>query len=387
MALPYQTVVLDPTTHVAKQRTTFILPPSDCLSNLRLGGLGVFIGADGLINTSSGMGACIDTMTLRINGTTVQELRNASKWIAFANAVGTADAGASVLETTSISQQRFIPYTKDKDAAAAAIDQSTAVCSFANVAGVDATRLQESYIQLAPLMPFLKAVGVLQCSQYKVEIEILYQANLQNLLPFSAAPGGCTLTAPYLILDQLRMNLDTAPPSIEYTNVLTDTVVIPAVADGAAQAVTLQSAGFVGRLVQDIIFCKTRAAYAVADGFSGVFDGSFAQSNELMRVWVDGQQMTAIATNAALLQSYAPSHRAPLILTRPLMEQYTYQADANTAQQLGARSYPTVLVQRVIELNLQIDYSRTGYEAGADYPPGIGAINLVMFARCTSTFA
>lgn len=70
-----RTIVADPNTHVAKQRTTFLLPNKDCLSNLRLGGLGAFIGADGAINSSSGVAGAIDSITLRINGAVVQELQ------------------------------------------------------------------------------------------------------------------------------------------------------------------------------------------------------------------------------------------------------------------------------------------------------------------------
>lgn len=381
-----KTTILDPTTHVAKQRTTFMLKGFDCLGNLRLGGLGAYIGTDGSLNSASGMAACIDSITLRLNGTTVQEVRNASVWAAFVSAAGTADSGDSVMEPTTLSNQRFVPYTRDNDGTAA-IPMQTIVCSYRNVAGIDLAGVQESYMDLQPLVPFLQSVGVLQCSIYSVELEILYKSDLQNLLPFQALPNTVNLTAPYLIVEQfvtVASDVDTEPKPFDYIQVLTDSVQVPATTDGTVQSVSLQSRGFVGRAVQDIIFCKTAGVYQLTDLYSGVYDASYAQSLESLRLWVDGQQMTGIIANPALLQSYAPEHRACLVHTRPIMEAYELQADVNTQFTLSARSYFCVPVDRAIEQNVQIDYQRTGYATNFAY--GVAPINMVMFARVLSSF-
>lgn len=379
------TNVLDPSTHVPLQRTTFVLPSADVLSSLRLGGLAAYIGAAGQLNSSSGIGGCIDSITLRVQGATVQELRNASAYIAMINALGTADDGCSTAEALNMSNQRFVPYTLDKTLPGpAAAPQTTVVCSYANVAGANLAGAQETLIDLRKLIPFLQSTPVLQCSQYRVELEILYQSSLANLFVASAAPAGGSLTTPYLIVDQLRQNLDVKPMSFPYVQVVSDMVVVPAVAAGAAQSVSLQSRGFVGRTVQGITFCKTTPA--VTADFTGGLDASYAQSLETMRVWIDGQQMTSINSNPALMQSYTAPHRAPLVCVRPLMEQWESQVDLNTSGLLGSRSYMAVIVNRPIEQNLQIDYSRTGYNPGAQYAVGEAAINMVMFARCLSTF-
>ncbi len=382
-----KTTILDPTTHVAKQRTTFMLKGFDCLGNLRLGGLGAYIGTDGALNSASGMAACIDSITLRLNGSTVQEIRNASVWAAFVSAAGTADSGDSVMEPTTLSNQRFVPYTRDRDGNNAPIPMQTIVCSYQNVAGVNLAGVQESYLDLQPLVPFLQSVSVLQCSIYSVELEILYKSDLQNLLPFQALPNAVNLTAPYLMVEQfvtVASDVATDPQPFDYIQVLTDSVQVPATTDGTVQSISLQSRGFVGRAVQDIIFCKTTGVYQLADEFTGVYDASYAQSLESLRLWVDGQQMTSIIANPALLQSYAPEHRACLVHTRPVMQSFALQADLNTQYTLSARSYLCVPVGRAIEQNVQIDYQRTGFDT--DYPYGIAPINMVMFARVVSSF-
>ena len=380
----FRTQILDPTTHAPKLRTTFMLPPMDCVANLRLGGLAAILAGNQIINTASGIGGCVDTITLRINGATVTELRNASRWIAYVNHVGQAEVGASVLENTQISNERFIPFTRDKAAGGAAVAQSTVVCSYSNLAGVDAAGAQESYLQLAAYMPFLASIGVLQCSKYQVELEILYQSSFQNLLPLEGAPANVVLTQPYLILDQLTTNLPMEPKSFEYTNILNDVLVVPAVGNGVTQDVSLQSRGFVGRLVQDIIFVKSTTAYNIADNNTGALDSSCAQSQEQMRVWVDSIPMTTIASNPQLLQSYAPPHRAPLITQRVTMSQYLSQADTNTLRLLGTRSYGLVPINRSINETLQIDYHRVGFNT--NYVMGTRQINLTMFGRVTSQF-
>lgn len=381
------TLVLDPTTHVTKQRTTFVLPSQDTLSTLRLGGLAAYIGADGLLNTSSGIGACIDSITLRVQGATVQELRNASAYIAMVNTLGSADDGCSTAEALNMSNQRFVPYTLDQTVPGpAVVAQTSVVCSYANVAGIDLAGAQETLIDLRKLMPFLQSVPVLQCSQYRVELEILYQSNLANLFVASAAPAGGFLTPPYLIVDQLKANLDLKPTSFPYVQVLTDMVVVPNVVAGAAQSVSLQSRGFVGRTVQGITFCKTPSTISTTNGLTGGYDASYAQSLETVRLWVDGQQMTSINSNPALMQSYTTPHRAPLVCQRPLMERWASQVDSNTSGLLGSRSYLAAIVNRRIEQSLQIDYSRTGYNPGGEYAVGEYQINLIMFARCLSSF-
>jgi hypothetical protein len=138
-------------------------------------------------------------------------------------------------------------------------------------------------------------------------------------------------------------------------------------------------------MVQDIVFCKTPTAFTAAQEYTGGYDASYAQTLERMRLWVDGQPMTSFATNSALLQSYCPPMRAGIIHQHPLMESFALMADLNTQYTLGARSYPCITIGRPVLQNLQIDYQRTGYDV--TYPYGIDAINMVMFARCVTTFS
>lgn len=385
----YHTTILDPTTYVAGQRVTWVLPPIDTVSNIRLGGLAAIIGGNIVVNTASGMLGAIDRLVLRVNGQTVQQINTFSTWAAYILAVGTADAGDSVLDQTTMSTQRFVPFYQNEIAAGptATDPMRTIVCSNqATLATVNAT---DTHYQLASFVPFLATAGILQCSQYTVELELLFKSSFQNLLPQAANFAGLTFNQPYLVIDQLFDNIKIPPPAFDFIQIASDSVVIPTVTAGTAQAVALQSRGFVGRMVQDIVFCKTPGAYAITDEYSAAYDGSYAQYLEKMRLWVDGQAMTSFATNSALLESYCPPHRAAVVHQRPLMELYDFMADTNTGQTLGARSYPCITINRPIIENLQIDYERTGYggTGTGQYLYGTRPINLIMFARCVAKFS
>jgi len=399
MQVATRTVVIDPSTHVPRQRTTFALPANDYLGTFRLGGLGAY-GAVSALNSSSGLAGCIDSITLNIAGATVNELRNASVYMAWLAAQGSADAGDSVGEKTSLSNQRFVPYTAQPVGPVAA--ESTVVCSRQLTGSLNLAGVVESYFQLWKALPFLEAIGVLQASKMQVTIEILYQQSLQNLLPLSdnVAQAATVITAPYLICEQLLQPLTTMPPRVPFMQLVNDMVTIPAFStaadpNGTAQQTSVQSRGFIGRQVQDVLVCKCQPTWTAAEQYTGGADASYAQDQETIRLWADGQQMTSINTNSALLGSYCEPHRAPLILQRPIMyAQLGQMGDDNTNAQLGARSYELVPINKKVEQNIQIDYSRTAYSPGwtnagnlGFYPAGVRAINLQLYARCLRVFA
>lgn len=379
-----QSQVLDPVTH-SQLRTEFKLPASNAIfSDIRLGGVSAInTAANVTLNTASGYFSAIQTLSLQIAGQTVCELRNAHVYLAYKAASGSADDGDSAAEKLSFSVQRFMPYLHR--------DAGDLGDTLINVGEMTIPRTpataQSSHLYLKDCLPFLQAMPFLNTNMLgDVRIIVEYVYDLHNISPLTTGGEEATnvISRPYLMFESSVVDMglsNTIEPTtkvIEFTAIESDMLQIPAVADAATQAVSAQSRAFVGKSVSSVLFCKTTQAFA--DSNSGGMDASFAQKDEVIRVGVDGKQVTPLLASTSTSMAYALDSRAPVIQQKYLFQDYQRMLSVPTQRMVGARHWPLVPIDTIVTQSMSIDYSRTGAEMGGNYPPGIAALNLYMFA-------